>query len=944
MGEIALKLQNGTLSKDEAYSELEAYMATQSLEEDYEYAERLVAVPTERYLEESQVIWDELEAKGYISKDVAQLRADNLILNAPVLRAGRLDEVDQGPRHADLMQGGMNLFNMYVMDKNIGPRFVMERMFVRFVIFSRTDLTFVRREIERLERALERPPMERESIDELFTRLHLDKASLLAGRDSERELAAQQQIESLRDQEAAHLESLQEEYRRLTEPSVLESLRQLFSQRPGEAEKKEEDPSKMEPPSPKDRPTLEDLLKKLSSKVNEDDNKDNDNNNNKNNNDNNDKDKKKDNRSPILESDEGNSPAKKFLLALAGVAGFSWLLSTFMGSKNAPNIISFHDFQSQFLVPGRQCKVMVVNREDAYVYVTNGGVDDLVATMKLGSVEIFENQMEESQRLLGRSEAEMVEVRYVDSSQGWTDAFWRLAPTVALVGVLVFMTRNAMSSVGSRGGSGLFGVTKSNVKRFDKQTVKTNFKEVAGCDEAKQEIMEFVEFLKNPAKFERLGAKAPKGALLVGPPGTGKTLLARATAGEASVPFFSVSGSDFIEMFVGVGPARVRDLFAQARANAPCILFIDEIDAVGRARGRGGFRSGGNDERENTLNQILVEMDGMDTKSGVVVLAGTNRADVLDKALVRSGRFDRQIAIDLPDVKAREDIFLVHLKKLKLELVPADYAPRLASLTPGFSGADIANVCNEAALVAARYGAKAVHWKQFEHAIDRVIAGLERKTRILSASEKRTVAYHEAGHAVAGWFLRHADPLLKVSIVPRGAGTLGFAQYNPRDAHLYTREQIMDRICMALGGRVSEQLNFGRITTGAADDLDKVTKMAYGTVVSYGMGTAVGPMSYPQLGEGDMTIGKPYSEEVASKVDEEVMALVRQCYERTTELLQSKFQEVGKLAELLIEKEVVGRDDVEAILGKRPFGAEHTITFKSAADEAPKETPVAAHQ
>lgn len=614
---------------------------------------------------------------------------------------------------------------------------------------------------------------------------------------------------------------------------------------------------------------------------------------------------------------------------LVGPAVVGLMLVTLLMSynKNADlDYISFQEFQKKYLAQGLVGRLVVRNKNVVMVYSKSADMSTPpIASFRIGSVDHFEKMLEATERFLGLKEENQVPVLYSNST-GPADLLMKFAPTLLIIGALVMIGRaGARGAAGGPGG--MFNVGKSNAKKFEKKSVMTTFKDVAGCDEAKVEVMEFVDFLKAPERFEKLGAKIPKGALLVGPPGTGKTLLAKATAGEASVPFYSVSGSDFIEMFVGVGPARVRDLFAQARANAPCILFIDEIDAVGRARGRGGFRSGGNDERENTLNQILVEMDGMDTKSGVVVLAGTNRADVLDKALVRAGRFDRQISIDLPDMKARKDVFMVHLKPLKLKLTPEDYAPRLAQLTPGFSGADIANVCNEAALVAARYGASVVHWKQFEQAIDRVIAGLERKTRILSQEEKKTVAYHEAGHAVAGWFLEHTDPLLKVSIVPRGAGTLGFAQYLPADQNLFTRTQLEHKICMALGGRVSEELNFGRITTGAADDLDRVTKMAYGTVVSYGMGD-MGPLSYRLAQEGDMTIGKPYSEDTASQIDEEVMRIVRSCYEQTKTLLQSKMKEIDALAKLLIEKEVINREEVESVLGARPFPTDYSHEFE----------------
>ncbi|CAL4953718.1 unnamed protein product [Urochloa decumbens] len=443
------------------------------------------------------------------------------------------------------------------------------------------------------------------------------------------------------------------------------------------------------------------------------------------------------------------------------------------------------------------------------------------------------------------------------------------------------------------------------------------FKDVAGCDEAKQEIMEFVHFLKNPKKYEELGAKIPKGALLVGPPGTGKTLLAKATAGESDVPFLSISGSDFMEMFVGVGPSRVRNLFQEARQCAPSIVFIDEIDAIGRARGRGGF-SGGNDERESTLNQLLVEMDGFGTTSGVVVLAGTNRPDILDKALLRPGRFDRQIAIDKPDINGRDQIFRIYLKKLKLDKEPSFYSQRLAALTPGFAGADIANVCNEAALIAARSENAQITIQHFEAAIDRVIGGLEKKNKVISKLERRTVAYHESGHAVAGWFLEHAEPLLKVTIVPRGTAALGFAQYVPSENLLMTKEQLFDMTCMTLGGRAAEEVLIGKISTGAQNDLEKVTKMTYAQVAVYGFSEKVGLLSFPQREDGfEMT--KPYSSQTASIIDTEVREWVAKAYEKTVDLIKTHKEQVAQIAELLLEKEVLHQDDLVRVLGERPF-------------------------
>nr|CAB3474786.1 unnamed protein product [Digitaria exilis] len=475
------------------------------------------------------------------------------------------------------------------------------------------------------------------------------------------------------------------------------------------------------------------------------------------------------------------------------------------------------------------------------------------------------------------------------------------------------------------------GGDKSDPKRVHPQATKARtvisisqpvislvfFKDVAGCDEAKQEIMEFVHFLKNPKKYEDLGAKIPKGALLVGPPGTGKTLLAKATAGESDVPFLSISGSDFMEMFVGVGPSRVRNLFQEARQCAPSIVFIDEIDAIGRARGRGGF-SGGNDERESTLNQLLVEMDGFGTTSGLVVLAGTNRPDILDKALLRPGRFDRQITIDKPDINGREQIFRIYLKKLKLDKEPSFYSQRLAALTPGFAGADIANVCNEAALIAARSENAQITIQHFEAAIDRVIGGLEKKNKVISKLERRTVAYHESGHAVSGWFLEHAEPLLKVTIVPRGTAALGFAQYVPSENLLMTKEQLFDMTCMTLGGRAAEEVLIGKISTGAQNDLEKVTKMTYAQVAIYGFSEKVGLLSFPQREDGfEMT--KPYSSQTASIIDTEVREWVAKAYEKTVDLIRTHKEQVAQIAELLLEKEVLHQDDLVRVLGERPF-------------------------
>ena len=492
-----------------------------------------------------------------------------------------------------------------------------------------------------------------------------------------------------------------------------------------------------------------------------------------------------------------------------------------------------------------------------------------------------------------------------------------LLPVLVLVGLWVLLMRKMNAGGGAGpGGGGIFNIGKSRAQLFEKGGTKVNvtFQDVAGLDEAKVEVMEIVDFLKNPKKYTALGGKIPKGALLVGPPGTGKTLLAKAMAGEAQVPFFSISGSDFVELFVGVGASRVRDLFKQAREKAPCIIFIDEIDAIGRARGRNAIVS--NDERENTLNQLLVEMDGFGGDTGIIILAATNRPDVLDSALLRPGRFDRQISIDRPDLKGREQIFNVHLKPIKISETLDIH--KLAEQTPGFAGADIANVCNEAALIAARKGKAAVDMSDFQAAIDRVIGGLEKKNKIISPEEKEIIAYHEAGHAICGWYLEHAYPLLKVSIVPRGTAALGYAQYTPKEQYLYNTDQLNDQICMTLGGRASEDIFFGKISTGAQNDLQQITRTAYAMVTVYGMNEKVGNISFYDPTQ-ENTFTKPYSDETAKIIDEEVRKLIDSAYARTKELLTEKKEAVEKLAKALLEKEVLFQSDVEALIGKRPY-------------------------
>jgi len=481
-----------------------------------------------------------------------------------------------------------------------------------------------------------------------------------------------------------------------------------------------------------------------------------------------------------------------------------------------------------------------------------------------------------------------------------------------------FLLFRRVSSTGLGGGSHLFNIGKSKAALFDAGgKVKVTFKDVAGLQEAKQEVEEIVDFLKEPKKFTRLGGKIPKGALLIGPPGTGKTLLAKAVAGEAGVPFFSLSGSDFVEMFVGVGAARVRDLFRQAKEKAPAIIFIDEIDAIGRSRAKGSSLPGANDERESTLNSLLVEMDGFGTNSGIIILAATNRPDVLDTALLRPGRFDRQISIDKPDIKDREAILQVHMKNLKLSR-NVDIK-KLAAQTPGFAGAELANVSNEAALIAARKNKNYVCMDDFQDAIDRVIGGLEKKNKIISPQEKKIVAYHEAGHAVASWFLEHADPLVKVSIVPRGVAALGYAQYLPKEQFLYQKEQIMDGLCTALGGRAAEEIIFRKISTGALNDLERVTKMAYSMVTVYGMNAKIGNISFHDQGQPEYVFSKPYSESTAQTIDEEVRTLVELAYQKTKKLLIFHRKELEKVAEELLQKEVIFQQDLERLVGKRPY-------------------------
>ncbi len=532
-------------------------------------------------------------------------------------------------------------------------------------------------------------------------------------------------------------------------------------------------------------------------------------------------------------------------------------------------------------------------------------------------VTIFNHRFNELMEEVSRDQRMGYEV---EDRQDITGLFFNWGFLFLIIFGFWFIMRR-MTGGGGPGGQ-IFNIGKSKAALFDAENkVKITFNDAAGLDEAKEEIKEIVDFLKTPSKFTALGGKIPKGALLVGPPGTGKTLLAKAVAGEAGVPFFTLSGSDFVEMFVGVGAARVRDLFKQAKEKAPCIVFIDEIDAIGRSRGKGQM-PGSNDERENTLNSLLVEMDGFSTDSGVIILAATNRPDVLDAALLRPGRFDRQISIDKPDIIGREAIFKVHLKPIKLD--DSVEAKKLSAQTPGFAGAEIANVCNEAALIAARRDKKAVDMQDFQEAIDRVIGGLEKRNKIISPEEKEIVAYHEAGHAVAGWFLEHADPLVKVSIVPRGVAALGYAQYLPKEQFLYQTEQLIDEMCMALGGRVAEDLIFNKISTGALSDLERITKMAYSIVTVYGMNEKIGNVSFYDAKQSEYNFTKPYSDATAETIDKEVKSLIDDAYKRTMELLKGKKKELEIIAKELLEKEILFQADIDRLIGKRPFAKETT--------------------
>ncbi len=594
--------------------------------------------------------------------------------------------------------------------------------------------------------------------------------------------------------------------------------------------------------------------------------------------------------------------------------------------------ITEKQFRDNILVQGDVQKLdLVKNKEQVHVYIKKDRLSKdfyvkqfkgKLDPKKVGTAPLFSFKVvdwkffeEKLENFCKENNITEVETQVVEATE-WFGPLLNTVFTLLIIIVAWILLMRKMGGPSSGGGpGGIFNIGKSKATLFDKGAkVNITFTDVAGLDEAKVEVMEIVDFLKNPKKYTSLGGKIPKGALLVGPPGTGKTLLAKAMAGEAQVPFFSLSGSDFVEMFVGVGASRVRDLFKQAREKAPCIIFIDEIDAIGRARGRNAIMS--NDERENTLNQLLVEMDGFGGDTGIIILAATNRPDVLDSALLRPGRFDRQISIDRPDVKGREAIFKVHLMPIKISETLDLH--KLAEQTPGFAGADIANVCNEAALIAARKGKEAVDMSDFQDAIDRVIGGLEKKNKIIAPHEKAVIAYHEAGHAVCGWFLEHAYPLLKVTIVPRGTAALGYAQYTPTEQYLYNTDQLMDQICMTLGGRAAEQIFFGKISTGAANDLQQITRIAYSMVTAYGMNSKVGNVSFYDPSQ-ENTFTKPYSEETGKLIDEEVRSIIDEAYQRTIQLLTERKEEVEKLAKELLDKEVLHKNDVEELIGKRPF-------------------------
>lgn len=641
------------------------------------------------------------------------------------------------------------------------------------------------------------------------------------------------------------------------------------------------------------------------------------------NNDNKGKDNQNQSRKPGFKI----NPWALYVILIVGVFGWSFFSGGFQ--MNDPKRLTITEFY-HYLDRGDFEKVIVYNKSTAEGFVKEEALSrvdhieiptqDLLKkpnkgphyVTEIGNDEIFQNRLEKAVQ-----ENNLIAYENKTTSS-WGD-FIGFLPFILFIAIWIFMMRR-MSGAAAGGGGQIFSIGKSRAKLFDeKNDIKVTFENVAGLEGAKEEVQEIVDFLKNPEKYTSLGGKIPKGALLVGPPGTGKTLLAKAVAGEAKVPFFSLSGSDFVEMFVGVGASRVRDLFKQAKEKSPSIIFIDEIDAVGRARGKNSI-SGSNDERENTLNQLLTEMDGFGTNSSVIVLAATNRAEILDKALLRAGRFDRQIYVDLPDIKERKEIFQVHLKPLKkVDDLDIDF---LAKQTPGFSGADIANVCNEAALIAARKGKKAVDKQDFLDAVDRIVGGLEKKNKIITPEEKRTIAVHEAGHATISWMVEHAAPLVKVTIVPRGQ-SLGAAWYLPEERQIVRPEQMLDEMCATMGGRAAEKVVFNKISTGALSDLEKVTKQARAMVTIYGLNEKLGNVTYyDSTGQSEYNFSKPYSEETARIIDKEISEIIESQYQRAIKILEENKEKLLQLADILIEKEVIFKDDLEAIFGKRPFEKE----------------------
>ncbi len=642
------------------------------------------------------------------------------------------------------------------------------------------------------------------------------------------------------------------------------------------------------------------------------------------------------------DNNEQNNNAKKPKFNLYWIYGIVLLgiiaLNIVPMSNNVKEISEAVFFQ-QYLPTHDVDKLLVINDRQVEVYIkpdrlSNDKYKD-IRDAKFGgenkgphysftvsSAETFAGKLEAVQnewKAQNPKDYDVIPVQYKERTD-WRTSFGWLLPLLIIVVIWIIIMRRVSGGMGGAGGQ-IFNIGKSKATLFDGDaTVNVTFNDVAGLDEAKQEVLEVVDFLKHPDKYTSLGGKIPKGVLLIGPPGTGKTLLAKAVAGEAKVPFFTLSGSDFVELFVGVGASRVRDLFKQAREKAPCIIFIDEIDAIGRARGKSMMQ--GNDERENTLNALLVEMDGFSSDKGVIIMAATNRPDVLDNALLRPGRFDRQISIDRPDIKGREQIFKVHLNPIKVD--PSINVKKLAAQTPGFAGAEIANVCNEAALIGARKGKHQVEMEDFQDAIDRVIGGLEKKNKIIAPHEKKIIAYHEAGHAIAGWYLEHAHPLLKVTIVPRGIAALGYAQYIPKEQYLYTTEQLFDEMCMTLGGRVAEDIVFGKISTGAQNDLQRITKMAYAMVQIYGMNEKVGNISFHDP-QNEYGFQKPYSDETANLIDGEVRVLIDKAYQHTKELLTSKRDQLEIIAQNLLKKEILFKDDLTRLIGARPFKEEPVI-------------------